>query len=175
MGLILHIAVQSRHPDVVANEVHLLLLAHQAGPVLDNRLESVRPQIRFGLSLPELLLGEQIPLLKLHNGLLLRSQVIALDIVVIGLRDEARVEGLLDLPQIAQSRHLVPSRGLLLVALAALASPSSSVGRGTPSFSPDETFAGNTTFRGPRGTPKQCPEEEWGGGGEGRTQLFPSR
>ena len=67
MGLILHIAVQSRHPDVVANEVHLLLLTHQAGPVLDNRLQSERPQIRFGLPLLELFVG--------LKGLLLREQL----------------------------------------------------------------------------------------------------
>ena len=135
-GLILHCRtpVQSGHLGVVANEIGLLLLAHDARPLLDNRVKSGRSQPRFGLPLLKCLFGEQLPpqklflreqllLLKVNKGLLLRlkslllrSQVIALDIVVLGLRDETLVEGRLDLLQIAQGRHRVRSRALLLVA-----------------------------------------------------------
>ena len=98
--------VQSGHLEIVANEIILLLLAHDTGPVLDNRLESIRSQLRVALSLLELkclLLRLKLQLLTLF----LSAQVLALDIVVLGLRDEARVEGLLDLLQIAQGRHRV--------------------------------------------------------------------
>ena len=88
--ILLRTAAQSGHLGEVANEIDLLLLAHQAGPVLDDRLESISSQLRFGLSLLEL------------ERLLLRSpQVLTLDIVELGLRNEARVEGLFDLLQIA--------------------------------------------------------------------------